>query len=83
MVVIGMDGRVAEEGTYQELTSKEDGAFNQLMQWQLTGESSFEQPKSQPIPTEEEEIEYDLEKDDEGDEISQTARVTASEPKQQ
>ena len=64
IVVIGTDGRVAEEGTYRELTQNKDGAFSQLMRWQLSGEG-IEPPKVQPRPSEKEEIEYDLEKHDE------------------
>lgn len=72
IIVIGGDGQVAEEGTYAELASNPDGAFSKLMEWQLSG-GEFD--TRGPRPTEEEEIEEDLEKDDddgeemEGDEV--------------
>ena len=37
IICINTDGRVAEEGTYQELSSRKDGAFTKLMEWQLSG----------------------------------------------
>ncbi|KAF2673600.1 hypothetical protein BT63DRAFT_431635 [Microthyrium microscopicum] len=36
VIVIGNDGTIAEEGTYKDLSTRENGAFSQLMQWQLT-----------------------------------------------
>ncbi|EWC46979.1 hypothetical protein DRE_03741 [Drechslerella stenobrocha 248] len=36
IIVLGLDGRVAEEGTYAELTGR-DGAFSRLMESQLGG----------------------------------------------
>jgi ATP-binding cassette, subfamily B (MDR/TAP), member 10 len=62
--VIGTDGRVAEEGTYAELSSHRGGAFSQLMQWQISGEGGVQAARPAPRPSEEEEIEYDLEKDE-------------------
>jgi len=38
IIVIGNDGRVAEEGSYHALSNNPDGAFSKLMEWQLTGE---------------------------------------------
>ncbi|KAL4909150.1 hypothetical protein BDW74DRAFT_146080 [Aspergillus multicolor] len=40
IVVLGNDGRVAEQGTYEELSSRSDGAFTKLMEWQLSGGDS-------------------------------------------
>jgi putative ABC transport system ATP-binding protein len=84
VVVIGPDGRVAEQGSFRELAAREDGAFAQLMRWQLTGESgpAVEPAKTQPVPTEEEEIEYELEKDEEAEEAGQSTRVAAAEEKE-
>jgi putative ABC transport system ATP-binding protein len=84
VVVIGPDGRVAEQGSYRELAAREDGAFAQLMRWQLTGESGPVEPKKdRPVPTEEEEIEYELEKDDEVEEpAAPGARIAAAEEKE-
>jgi putative ABC transport system ATP-binding protein len=63
VIVIGSDGRVAEEGSYSELSKREGGAFSQLMQWQMSGDT--EPPKQvEPRPTVEEEIEYDIEQDE-------------------
>ncbi|KAF1816738.1 ATP-dependent permease MDL1 [Eremomyces bilateralis CBS 781.70] len=36
IICIGADGTVAEEGTYEELTTR-DGAFTRLMEWQMQG----------------------------------------------
>jgi putative ABC transport system ATP-binding protein len=72
IIVIGSDGCVAEEGSYPELSARKDGAFSKLMEWQLSGESGTQLPKTSerrdPKPTEEEEIEHELEKD-EDDEV--------------
>lgn len=66
VIVIGGDGRVAEEGSYYELSRNKDGAFNQLMQWQMSGDS--EPPKKvEPRPSELEDIEFDLESEDGGE----------------
>lgn len=37
IVVLGNDGRVAEQGSYKELSTKKDGAFTKLMEWQMSG----------------------------------------------
>lgn len=57
IIVIGSDGNVADEGSYEELSANRDGAFTKLMEWQLSGESVG----PGPVPTEEEEIDFDLE----------------------
>jgi putative ABC transport system ATP-binding protein len=62
VIVIGSDGTIVEEGTYTALSNNPDGAFAKLMKWQLSGEE--EPPRVTPMPTQKEEIEYDLEKDD-------------------
>jgi putative ABC transport system ATP-binding protein len=60
IICISADGEVAEEGTYEQLSSNPYGAFNKLMEWQLSGGDA--PPEAQtPKPTEEEEIEQDLE----------------------
>jgi putative ABC transport system ATP-binding protein len=71
IICISADGDVAEEGTYQELTSNPNGAFNKLMEWQLSGGEAQPRPRS-PKPTEAEEIERDLEEED--DEAENVAR---------
>ncbi|CAO2654104.1 Nn.00g108370.m01.CDS01 [Neocucurbitaria sp. VM-36] len=70
IICISADGHVAEEGTYEELTSNPDGAFNKLMEWQLNG---GETETRSPQPTELEEIERELE--DETEEESSRNRV--------
>lgn len=65
IIVIGGDGRVAEEGSYKELAARKDGAFAKLMEWQMSGDSGSGIPG--PTPTEEEEIEFDLESGKEGE----------------
>jgi putative ABC transport system ATP-binding protein len=64
IICIGPDGQVAEEGTYRELASNPDGAFSKLMEWQLNGGEAENRQTDFPKPTEEEEIEVDLEEDD-------------------
>jgi putative ABC transport system ATP-binding protein len=74
IIVIGTDGRVAEEGSYAELSSHEDGAFSQLMRWQISGEG-MEATRPPARPSEEEEIEYHLEKDESEDEPDEAEAV--------
>ncbi|KIX05886.1 uncharacterized protein Z518_03859 [Rhinocladiella mackenziei CBS 650.93] len=35
IICLGSDGRVAEMGSYKELSSRPDGAFSKLMEWQM------------------------------------------------
>jgi putative ABC transport system ATP-binding protein len=37
IIVLSSNGTVAEQGTYKELSSKPDGAFTKLMEWQMSG----------------------------------------------
>lgn len=37
IIVLGNDGRVAEIGSYKELSARPEGAFTKLMEWQMTG----------------------------------------------
>lgn len=64
ILCISADGQLAEEGSYEELTKKPDGAFNKLMEWQLSG-GEVVPTKTQPRPTEVEEIERELESETE------------------
>jgi putative ABC transport system ATP-binding protein len=49
IIVLGTDGRVAEQGSYRELSSRPGGAFTKLMEWQLSGgETTPPPPKSHP-----------------------------------
>ncbi|KAF2134686.1 ATP-dependent permease MDL2 [Dothidotthia symphoricarpi CBS 119687] len=64
IICINADGSVAEEGTYEELSSRPDGAFNKLMEWQMSGgETESNTKKDNPKPTEEEEIERELQRE--------------------
>ena len=66
IICIGTDGRVAEEGTYQELSSKTDGAFSKLMEWQLSGgESDVPRRSHGPQLSELEEIQLRLRHEEE------------------
>jgi putative ABC transport system ATP-binding protein len=58
---ISADGKLAEEGTYEQLTANPHGAFNKLMEWQLSGSEMDTKDVKSPKPTEEEEIEEELE----------------------
>lgn len=37
IIVLSPDGTVAEQGSYEELSSHPDGAFTKLMEWQMSG----------------------------------------------
>jgi putative ABC transport system ATP-binding protein len=39
IIVIGNDGKVAETGTYTELSQNKEGAFTKLMEWQMGGQA--------------------------------------------
>ena len=64
IITLSNDGRVAEIGTFDELSSRPDGAFTKLMEWQMSGVETprdnhrlgVDESASGP-PTEKEEIE--------------------------
>lgn len=66
IICLGSDGRVAEMGSYKELSSKQDSAFSKLMEWQMSGGENASQRSDQarvrndPSPTEKEELEHML-----------------------
>jgi putative ABC transport system ATP-binding protein len=62
IICINSDGQLAEEGTYEELTNNPDGAFNKLMEWQMSG-GEVDTKDIKPRITEEEDIERELEKE--------------------
>jgi putative ABC transport system ATP-binding protein len=37
IIVLGNDGRVAEQGTYRELSANPESHFSKLMEWQMSG----------------------------------------------
>lgn len=64
IIVIGNNGMVDEEGTYQDLSTR-DASFSRLMEWQLSGGESGTPPSQgrknySPEITEREEIEARL-----------------------
>ncbi|KAK0645305.1 ATP-dependent permease MDL1 [Lasiodiplodia hormozganensis] len=69
IICLSTDGRVAEEGTYAELSTRPDGAFSKLMEWQMSGGESMSATRRDNHVTETEEIEAELESDSEGEEI--------------
>ncbi|OQE47225.1 hypothetical protein PENCOP_c001G05514 [Penicillium coprophilum] len=73
IIVLGNDGKVAEQGTYDELSSNPDGAFTKLMEWQMSGGETTA-PAGKPIEADQlwelqkEESEPELEEED-GEEV--------------
>jgi putative ABC transport system ATP-binding protein len=60
IICIDNEGRVAETGTYNELSKKKEGAFSKLMEWQMSGNEAVKSRPHGPGIGEEEEIEHDL-----------------------
>lgn len=48
IIVLGNDGKVAEQGSYEQLSSH-DGAFSKLMEWQMSGGETAPAPAPKPI----------------------------------
>ncbi|KAJ5090221.1 hypothetical protein N7532_008905 [Penicillium argentinense] len=75
IIVLGNDGTVAEQGSYEELSSRPDGAFTKLMEWQMSGGEAQNPPTRSVEPDElyklqkETEPEQDFEEDDEVEEL--------------
>jgi putative ABC transport system ATP-binding protein len=70
IIVLGNDGTVAEQGSYEELSSRPDGAFTKLMEWQMSGSEAVHPPKAHAVQPEElyelhKETEQDLEVEEE------------------
>ncbi|KAK6006926.1 hypothetical protein QM012_005934 [Aureobasidium pullulans] len=64
IICIGNDGKVAETGTYAELSKKKEGAFSKLMEWQMSGNEAASRSRPHgPQIGEEEEIEQELRED--------------------
>ncbi|KAJ5168969.1 ABC transporter integral membrane type 1 [Penicillium canariense] len=70
IIVLGPNGTVAEQGTYEELSSRPDGAFTKLMEWQMSGGDAIPAPPARVVPPEDlyklekETEEQDLEEDE-------------------
>jgi putative ABC transport system ATP-binding protein len=73
IIVLGNDGRVAEQGSYKDLSSRKDGAFTKLMEWQMSGGETTSVARTEAVrdmavsgeagrgpPTEKEEIQLRL-----------------------
>ena len=89
IICLGPDGRVAEMGSYRELSANPEGAFSKLMEWQMSGGESGgpanmqtpPPPEGEVIgpPTEKEEIEHFLqsaeEEHDDSEEEVQGSKV--------
>jgi putative ABC transport system ATP-binding protein len=66
IICLGSDGRVAEMGSYRELSSRPEGAFTKLMEWQMGGEARGDEVNKEMgiaasghgPPSESEEIEH-------------------------
>ncbi|KFY06264.1 hypothetical protein V491_08748, partial [Pseudogymnoascus sp. VKM F-3775] len=46
IIVLGNDGKVAEMGTYKELSADPESAFTRLMEWQMSGGEATEEAVS-------------------------------------
>ena len=65
IITLSNDGRVAEIGTFEELSNNPDGAFTKLMEWQMSGGEAPRDHHQLGVdasatgpPTEKEEIEH-------------------------
>ncbi|KAL8735734.1 MAG: hypothetical protein Q9181_002697 [Wetmoreana brouardii] len=45
IIVLSSDGKVAEQGSYKDLSSNPEGAFTKLMEWQMSG-GDVQSPKT-------------------------------------
>lgn len=77
IIVLGPDGKVAEQGSYDELSSHPDGAFTKLMEWQMSGGETTPPPAKtieadQLWELQKEESETELE-EEEVEEVEETA----------
>ncbi|KAI9846407.1 MAG: ATP-binding cassette permease mdl1 [Sclerophora amabilis] len=69
IIVLSSDGKVAQQGSYKEISSNPNGAFTKLMEWQMSGGDVAEErpqpyaafgPEQRGPPSEAEEIEHRL-----------------------
>ncbi|KAL8910286.1 MAG: hypothetical protein Q9171_004409 [Xanthocarpia ochracea] len=93
IIVLSSDGKVAEQGSYAELSSNAEGAFTKLMEWQMSGGDTMGTPHQQqqvqgevrPGVDEGEELTHDVEEGegeggqgvDEGDSVRGEKEGTA------
>ena len=73
IIVLSTDGKVAEQGSYRDLSSRPDGAFTKLMEWQMSGGEPTEAPAAvRGPPTEQEESIAKLgEEEDESEDVEE------------
>ncbi|KAL8645143.1 MAG: hypothetical protein Q9210_006872 [Variospora velana] len=65
IIVLSSDGKVAEQGSYAELSGRPNGAFTKLMEWQMSGGDVVTEDRSKrPEPEEGEELMHDVKKGD-------------------
>lgn len=62
IIVLGPDGKVAEQGSYEQLSTRSDGAFTRLMEWQMSG-GDTSQPTTSISPATREKL-WQLEKEE-------------------
>ena len=85
IICLGSDGKVAQTGTFKELSADSEGAFAKLMEWQMnggpmptTGKGAAEPEESGEL-TEEERMRKRMEESDgeegQGDEVGQGTEV--------
>ena len=77
IIVLSTDGKVAEQGTYRDLSTRPNGAFTKLMEWQLNGggpedaPSASNKPQHRGPPTEQEEAMAGLIEEEESDDVDE------------
>ena len=47
--MLSSDGRVAQQGSYAELSQDPDGAFTKLMEWQMSGGETKGKPEAKNV----------------------------------
>ncbi|PWY87744.1 peptide exporter, ABC superfamily [Aspergillus heteromorphus CBS 117.55] len=62
IIVLAPDGKVAEQGSFEELSARPDGAFTKLMEWQMSGGETTS--KDAPISPDTAEKLWELEKEE-------------------
>ena len=65
IIVLGPDGKVAEQGSYAELSSRPEGAFTKLMEWQMSGGDAVQPPTNASAPSVPEEEMWELQRNEE------------------
>ena len=48
IIVLSSDGKVAQQGSYEQLSQDPNSAFSQLMEWQMSGGETGEEGKGKP-----------------------------------